>query len=66
MPAKTPDQLKEKAAKLRKKLEQKSATMDAAGVRALKKRIRRAQRRRRSLTAAAAKRAGGGKETKEA
>jgi hypothetical protein len=66
MPAKTPEQLKEKAAALRKKLEQGSAKLDEAGVRALKKRIRRAQRRRRTLAALATKRSGAGKDKKEA
>ena len=59
MPAsKTPDQLKEKTAKLKKKLAEKGEKLDAAQTRALAKKIRRVQRRRRVLVARATKLAG--------
>ncbi len=65
MPSKTPDQLKATADRLRKKLQDKQASLDAPKVRALSKRIRRAQRRRRTLVSTAARRAGAVKEKKE-
>jgi hypothetical protein len=65
MPPKTPDQLKQKAEGLRKKLREKRASLDGARARALGKKIRRAQRRRRVLVARAARLAGAGKEKKE-
>lgn len=58
MPQKSAEQLKQRTAALKKKLAEKGASMDAAKVRALKKKVRRAQRRRRALTARAAKLAG--------
>lgn len=51
MPNKTAEQLKQKTARLKKKLADKGASMDAVAVRAAKKRIRRAQRSRRALDA---------------
>jgi len=58
MPSKTVESLKQKAARLKKKLAEKSGSMDAAAVRGTKKRIRRAQRQRRSLEARAKRLAG--------
>lgn len=51
MPQTSVEQLKQKAAGLKKKLAEKAASLDPAKVRALKKRIRRAQRRRRDVEA---------------
>ncbi len=51
MPRKTPDQLKEKATALRKKLAEKRSGLNATALRSLKKRIRRVQRKRRGLVA---------------
>jgi hypothetical protein len=65
MPLKNQEQLAQKTARLRKKLEEKGPKMDERAVRGLKKKIRRAQRRRRVLVATAARRAGAGKEKKE-
>ena len=53
-----PDQLKEKAAKLRQKLAAKGDSMDPAAKRTLAKKVRRVQRRRRVLVARAARLAG--------
>lgn len=64
--ATTPDQLKEKAAKLRKKLADTGEKLDAAKTRALAKKIRRVQRRRRVLVARATKLAGKQAAKKEA
>ena len=47
MPKKSAEQLKQKTAALKKKLADKAASMNPAGVRAAKKKIRRVQRRRR-------------------
>ena len=58
MPSKTVESLKQKTARLKKKLGEKSGSMDAAAVRGAKKRIRRAQRQRRSLEARAKRLAG--------
>lgn len=55
MPNKNAEQLRERAATLRKKLAEKGASLDAAKVRAAKKKIRRAQRRRRVLDGSAKK-----------
>jgi hypothetical protein len=57
MPAKSAEQMKQKAAALRKKLAEKGKTMEVAAVRKLKKSIRRAQRRRRKIVADQARRA---------
>ncbi len=65
-PKKTAEQLGEKVAALRRKLQEKGGSMDATAIRALKKKVRRAQRRRRVLVVTAARRAGKGKEKKEA
>ena len=62
----TPDQLKEKTAKLRQKLADKGPKMDAAQTRALAKKIRRVQRRRRVLVARATRLAGKQAAKKEA
>ena len=51
MPAKSAEQLKAKAAALRKKLAEKRASMGADKIRAAKKKIRRLQRRRRVIDA---------------
>lgn len=58
MPSKTVDSLKQKTARLKKKLAEKSSSMEATAVRSAKKRIRRAQRQRRSLEARAKRLAG--------
>ncbi|HEX4823556.1 MAG TPA: hypothetical protein VFV19_04560 [Candidatus Polarisedimenticolaceae bacterium] len=58
MPAKTVESLKQKTARLKKKLTEKASSMDAPKVRAAKKRIRRAQRQRRSMEARAKRLAG--------
>jgi hypothetical protein len=55
MPTVTAEKLKARTARLKKKLAEKKDGADVAAVRAVKKRIRRAQRRRRLLDAAAAK-----------
>lgn len=65
MPPKTAGQLKDKVATLRKKLQEKGTKLDAAGVRELKKRIRRAQRKGRSLAATVASRSGAAKKKEE-
>ena len=62
MPVKTPEQLKERVATLRKKLHEKAASLDGPKLRAVKKRIRRAQRRRRTLLATASRSSGLGKD----
>lgn len=54
----TVESLKERAARLKKKLAEKKDKLDGAKVRGIKKRIRRAQRRRRKMTAAAERAAG--------
>lgn len=66
MPAITPDQIKEKALALRKKLAEKAGSIKAPAARTLRKRIRRLQRRRRKMIAAQSRAAGGGKAKKEA
>ena len=58
MPVATVDSLKEKTARLKKKLADKGDALEGPAVRALKKKIRRAQRERRSLEARAARLAG--------
>jgi predicted nucleic acid-binding Zn-ribbon protein len=64
MPTTTIEKLNARAARLKKKLAEKAATLDPAKVRDLKKRVRRAQRRRRKMTATAARVAGkAGKKT---
>ena len=65
MPTKSADQLKERAAALRKRLHAKASGMEATAVRKAKKRIRRVQRLRRSIVARAARLAGAGKDKKE-
>lgn len=55
MPHKTADALRERTAKLKKKLADKGASMEAGKVRAAKKKIRRLQRRRRVLDGSAKK-----------
>lgn len=57
MAVKSAEQLKQKAAALRKKLAEKGSKMEGAAVRKLKKKIRRAQRRRRTIVAGQARRA---------
>lgn len=61
MPAKTPEQLRQRTAALKKKLADKGASLEGAKVRALKKTIRRVQRKRRRLVASAARAAATGK-----
>ena len=58
MPQKSAEQLKAKTAALKKKLVEKTASMDPAKVREVKKKIRRVQRRRRSLDTRAKRLAG--------
>jgi hypothetical protein len=58
MPQKTVDQLKAKTARLKKKIVEKGATMEAAALRKTKKQIRRAQRSRRTKEARAKQLAG--------
>lgn len=58
MAATTIEKLKERASRLRGKLAESGDKLDQAQVRALKKRIRRAQRRGRALAAAATRAAG--------
>ena len=58
MPQKTVDTLRAKTAALKKALAEKGAKLDAAKVRAAKKKIRRVQRRRRGLEARAKRLAG--------
>lgn len=58
MPAKTAESLKQKTARLKKKLAEKASSMEATAVRAAKKRIRRAQRHRRAIEARAKRLAG--------
>ena len=55
MPHKTADALRERTARLKKKLAEKGAALDEGRVRAAKKRIRRLQRRRRILDGSAKK-----------
>jgi hypothetical protein len=55
MPRKSAEQLRQKTAALKKKLVEKSATMDAVKVRKAKKKIRRVQRRRRLMDVRAKK-----------
>jgi len=57
MPVKSVEQLKQKAAALRKKLAEKGSKMEGAAVRNLKKSIRRTQRKRRKIVAVEARRA---------
>ena len=49
MPQKSAEQLKQKTAALKKKLAEKSASMDPVKIRKAKKKIRRVQRRRRLI-----------------
>ena len=58
MPHKSAEQLKQKTARLKKKLADKAGSMDPVAIRAAKKRIRRAQRSRRALEARAKRLAG--------
>lgn len=58
MPITTVEQLAERAKRLKKKIAEKGASLGPEKVRALEKRVRRAQRRRRKMTAAAARVAG--------
>jgi hypothetical protein len=58
MPQKSSEQLKQKTAKLKKKLAEKAGSMDVAQVRLAKKKIRRTQRRRRSMDIRAKRLAG--------
>lgn len=55
MPAKTPEQLKQRTARLKKRLAEKGASLDGTKRRALAKRIRRVQRKRRRIVATAAR-----------
>lgn len=55
MPHKTADALRERTARLKKKLAEKGASLDAGKARAARKKIRRLQRRRRILDGSAAK-----------
>lgn len=52
MPNTTPDRLKSKVNRLRKKLAEKKASLEGAQIREIKKQIRRAQRKRRRIVAA--------------
>lgn len=65
MPPKNQEQLVEKTARLKKKLAAKGASMDGAGLRRIKKKIRRVQRRRRVMASTAKRLAGGDKAKKE-
>ena len=58
MPTMTIEKLDARAKRLKKNLAEKGATLDAVKVRALQKRVRRAQRRRRKMAATAARVAG--------
>jgi hypothetical protein len=58
MPHKSAEQLKQKTARLKKKLAEKAASMDVPAVRAAKKKIRRAQRSRRTIEQRAKRLAG--------
>lgn len=58
MPVKNTEQLKQKTARLKKKLADKGKSLDAVAVRAAKKRIRRAQRHRRAIESRAKRLAG--------
>lgn len=58
MPHKSAEQLKQRTARLKKKLADKAGSMDATAVRAAKKRIRRAQRQRRTIEQRAKRLAG--------
>lgn len=64
MPTATVDSLAAKAARLKKKLAEKGEGLEGPALRALKKRIRRAQRSRRKLVVRAARHAGKGGEKK--
>ena len=55
MPAKTPEQLRQRAAALKKKLAEKGESLDGEKRRALAKKVRRVQRKRRRLVATAAR-----------
>lgn len=55
MPNKTAEALRERTAKLKKKLAEKGASLDATKRRTAKKKIRRLQRRRRVLDGSAKK-----------
>ncbi len=58
MPRKTPDQLRQKAADLKKRLAAKGASLTGPKRRAAEKKIRRVQRRRREYEADARRKAG--------
>ena len=55
MPAKSAEQIKQKAQALRKKIAEKGTTLTQDKVRAMKKKVRRLQRRRRTMDARAKK-----------
>ena len=55
MPAKSAEQIKQKAQALRKKIAEKGTTLTQDKVRAMKKKVRRLQRRRRAMDARAKK-----------
>ena len=55
MPAKSAEQIKQKAQALRKKIAEKGTTLSPDKVRAMKKKVRRLQRRRRGMDARAKK-----------
>ena len=61
MPAKNVEQLRQKAAALKKKLAEKGESLSGAAARARAKKIRRLQRRRRVMEADAKRKAGGAK-----
>jgi hypothetical protein len=64
MPIATVESLKERTARLKKKLAEKGESLEGPAARLLEKKIRRAQRARRRLEARAARLAGKVKETK--
>jgi uncharacterized protein with GYD domain len=64
MPAKNVDQLKTRAAALKKKLAEKGGSMIGSDLRTLKKKVRRVQRKRRRLESAATRIAKAGKKEK--
>ena len=53
MPAKSAEQIKQKAQALRKKIAEKGTALTEDKVRAMKKKVRRLQRRRRAMDASA-------------
>jgi hypothetical protein len=64
MPTKNVEQLKARTAALKKKFAAKGASLDGAGQRGLKKKIRRVQRKRRRIESTAARVAKAGKKEK--